>query len=167
MKRDSKDLMILILILVVTFMSGALVFVSNNNNNSLRTSMQTEDKNVEITKIVSVATEGYAEDMRSYIDEKLKAVVYPKVVNKYDRIVYTFNVKNNGKTSVELRGINISPKIGEHLLYTLSNIEAGDILEKGESRVFSVIISYDNEYELESVEYVELPVNITLDFVQR
>ncbi len=167
MKENKKDYIILIIILSVTCLSVLLATVFNKGKNNLQTSMVNEKPRVEITKIVSVATNGLAEDLKSYIKDNLTVVVYPKVTDKYSSVSYTLNVKNLGDNDIELRSINITPKIGEHLLYTISNLQAGDVVESGDSKMFTVEISYNNEYELDSVTYNEEPIYIMLDFQRR
>ena len=166
MNKEKKDIFILILILTITFASVGFAMIFGIKDN-MQTRMLNERAKAEITKIISISTEGTARDIRSFIKDELTVVVYPEVIEKNSKIIYTMNVKNTGNTDIELNGIDITPKIGNHLLYTISNISVGDVLEIGESKVFSVEISYDNDYELDSVDYKEEAVNIILDFIKK
>ncbi len=164
MNKDKKDYIILTAILTLTVFSVILATAFNKGNNNLQTSLTNEKAKVEINKIVSVATEGLGEDMKSYIKDNLTVVVYPKVEEKNASVMYKLNIKNLGNTDVVLRSINISPKLGDHLLYTIYNLNAGDVIEKNDSRMFSVEISYNNEYSEDFVQYNNDPIYIVLDF---
>ena len=164
MNKDKKDYMILTVILALTVLSVIFATAFNKGKNNLQTSITNEKAKVEISKIVSVATEGLGEDVKSYIKDDLTVVVYPKVEEKHSSVTYNLNIKNLGNNDVVLRSINISPKIGEQLLYTVSNLNAGDVIEKNDSKLFSVEISYNNEYKDYRVPYNNDPIYIVLDF---
>lgn len=168
MKKDNRNAIIIGLLITIAFMSVGYALLSNKvNSNELKTSIANAYADVSISTITSVETQGMAEDAKSYINGNTEVVLYPVVREKGDKVIYTINIINNGTKKSELRGIDISPKQEDYEIYSIVNLSAGEELLPGESKMFEIEISYNNEYEQDSVDVKQLKeIKVTLDFTK-
>ena len=166
LKKDNRNAIIIGLLITIAFMSVGYALLSTKvDQNELKTSVNGAYTDVEITTITSVETQGIAEDVRSFINGKTELVIYPKIVAKGDVITYNVNIKNNGTKKAVLNGIEMSKNEEEQIIYSVSNISVGDEILPGDSKMVTVEVYYDNDYEEEFVYNEEASeMKVTFDF---
>ena len=148
MKKDSRNGIIIALIITLVFMSAGYSFVSNGLENSqLTTAMSKEFKNIKITTITSVETTGEAEDIKSMINEDNELKLYPGLYNVGDAITYNINISNEGNVDAELNSISVVSE-DSNIKYSIENLSAGDIIAKDDSLMFSITLSYEEGAEM-------------------
>lgn len=165
MKKENKFAIAATLIIIVAFMSvGITLFSTRIDRNTITTSINSTYRDVSITSITSVETIGSAQDIKSVISGKSSITVSPSINEKGDKVIYTINVKNVGNQNSQLKSIKVEPELAEYLTYSLENINAGDVLEKGDSKMFDFVLSFNDEYFEESV-YGDIPeITLTLEY---
>lgn len=163
MKKDNKNAVIIGLLVTIAFMSVGYALLSTKaDRNELTTSLVDSYSDVSITTIISVDTEGTAEDVKSYISGDTELTLYPKINEKGDKVSYTINIKNNGNKKAELKSIKIRPVAEDYEIYSIQNISAGDELLPGDSKIFTFEVSFNNEYDgfVENTELKEVKVSL-------
>ncbi len=154
MKKDSKNGIIIALIITLVFMSVGYAFVSDGlDNNQLTTYMSNNYKNVKITTISSVETVGEAEDVKSLISGDNELKLYPGLYNIGDEITYTVNVSNEGNVDAVLNSISVISE-DNSIIYTIDNINAGDVIASDDSLMFTIKLSRDENREVEVADRI-------------
>jgi hypothetical protein len=153
-KKDSKNGIIIALIITLVFMSVGYAFVSDGlDNNQLTTYMSNNYKNVKITTISSVETVGEAEDVKSLISGDNELKLYPGLYNIGDEITYTVNVSNEGNVDAVLNSISVISE-DNSIIYTIDNINAGDVIASDDSLMFTIKLSRDENREVEVADRI-------------
>lgn len=146
-KKDYRNVMIVSLLIVMCFMSVSYAVLSTKmENNKIITFIAPQYNNVRISTISSVTTKGDGIDVKSFISNKNEVTLYPSVTSEEDEVTYTINVVNEGNTATLLKSIDVRGNNDEHLTYSISNLNAGDLLYAQESHMFTITIKYNEEY---------------------
>lgn len=166
MNKDNRNAIIIGLLLTIAFMSVGYALLSKKvDKEELKTSINNTYSDVSITTISSVETMGSAQDVRSYISGNTEITIYPKIIEKNDLILYNVNIKNNGDRKAVLKNINITPSHEDNIICSVSNISAGEELLPGDSKMFTIEVMFDEEYEKEYVQTEELKrIKVYLDY---
>lgn len=163
MKKDNKNAVIIALLVTIVFMSvGYALLSAEIDNNQMKTSINdTKRRDIKITTITSIETIGNAEDAKSFISGENEVTMYPRLLEFGDTIIYTINVKNDGSTDEMLNSIEV--KTDNSIAYVIDNLSAGDIITSGDSKMFTISLSLNEEYLGEGTD--KLPeVKIKLNF---
>lgn len=164
MQKDRRNTMIVALLVIVVFMSFGYALLSIKvDKNGMSTSMLPSYKDVKITTISSVLTEGDAMDVNSYISGKESITVTPLIQEKGDKVTYVVNLKNNGNTYSRLKGIEVS-ELDDYCKYEIEGISAGYTLLANDTLSFMFTVEYDNDYILDRVDVEPKEITLTLDF---
>lgn len=167
MKKDKRNSIIVALLVTIMFMSIGYALLSNrvdDNTDKISTAMVSSYKDVEITTINSIAAEGTAEDLGARLSGKTSITVKPVIRESKDKVMYTVNVKNKGTKASLLKDIEIVPEEEEYYRYVLENINAGDILNPGESLMFTFTVEYNDDYQFEDVKDEAKEITLTLNY---
>lgn len=165
MNKDKRNVMIVVLLVIVACMSVGYALLSTKTDMTrMTTSMNSGYKDVALTTIVNIETEGNGEDTHSEIDGKTSVILYPLVNDVGDKVVYTFNVKNNGTEASELKSIEITPNQDEHVSYYLDNISAGEKLAAQDSKMFTLTVEYNENYDGEAIDSNATKITLNLDY---
>lgn len=163
MQKDRRNTMIVSLLVIVVFMSFGYALLSIKVDNSgMSTSMIPSYKDVEITTISSILTEGDGMDVNSYISGKESINVTPSIQERGDRVIYVVNLRNNGNTDSKLKSIDVSG-LDEHCKYEIKGIDAGIEVPAKDTMSFTFAIKYD-DYALDKVNVEPKEITLKLDF---
>ena len=146
MKKDNKNAVIIALLVTIAFMSvGYALLSAEIDNNQMKTSItDAKRKNIKITTITSIETIGNAEDTKSFISNENEVTMYPRLLEFGDTIIYTINIKNDGNIDEVLNSIEV--EADDSIAYVIDNLSAGDIVTAGDSKIFTISLSLNEEY---------------------
>ena len=165
MKKDNRNAVIVALLITVVFMSVGYALLSTKvDKTEMATSIISAYKDVNITTITSVETQGSAKDVKSFISGKTAVTVYPLVQEKGDKVIYSINVKNSGTQSSKLKSIDINTQQKDYIVYSLNNINAGDTIAANDSLMFTLIVEFNDKYTGEEIIQEANELTITLNY---
>lgn len=167
--RDRKNIMIIALLVTVMFMSVGYSLLSTQLEIKGTSTIVDPVWDVNIASISSTETTGHGKSISATIENKFSAKFNNEFVMPGDRVTYVINVKNEGTLNAKLNSITIEPesKKNDAIIYTIEGLEAGELLPRGETKMFTLTAEYNPEYT-EEVEKEDLTKEITLllDYVQ-
>lgn len=164
MKRKNKNLIIsVVLCLCLCLMVAYAAFQTQLNING--TSSISSNWQVEITNVVSQNIIGSAANDGNPVYSP-EAVTFKTLLQKPgDSIDYVVTVTNNGTISAKLDNINKTTSSNPAIIYSITGIEEGDVLDPNETKNFTVTVAYDNAVTTQP-DILNSSLTVALDFVQ-
>ncbi len=167
--RDKKNIMIVALLVAVVFMSVGYALLSAQLDVKGTTTIVDPVWDVKITSISSTETEGNATSIDAMVENRFSAKFNAQFQAPGDKITYVVNVKNEGTISAVLNSITITPDdyADGFIVYTIDGLEVGDTLNVGETKVFTISATYNEEIEgTPQEEDLTKEITLILDYVQ-
>lgn len=167
--RDKKNIMIIAILIAITFMSAGYALLSEQIDLRNATTSIKPIWDVKLLSISSIETEGYAESLQESIESKFTAKFASKFHMPGDKITYIINVKNEGNVPAKLNSIDINTEEQnkDFLVYTVDNLNIGDELKAGETKMFTLTIEYSDELDLALQEELLKETILTLNYTQK
>ncbi len=168
--KDKKNTMIGALLVALVFVSVGYALLSTQLEIKGSATIVNPDFDVAITAINSTETEGSGKSLESTVLDSKTAIFSATFVDPGDTVKYVVNVRNQGNLDAKLNAIELNPKdYGEgFIIYTINGIEAGEVLQVGQSKLFEVIAYYNPDMTEEvTAEDLTKDLRLTLDYVVR
>lgn len=168
--RDKKNIIIVFLLTAVVFMSAGYALLSAEIDISGSSQIVDPHWDVKITSISSTETEGTGESIEATVQNNFSAKFKAKFKAPGDRVTYVVNVKNGGTIDAKLNSISISPENYNEgfIVYSIEGIEAGNSLQVGESKMFTITATYNKDKEgTPKASDLTKDITLVLDFVQK
>lgn len=101
--------------------------------------------NISFTRVIKTEVVGSAKEISEVSYNDLSASFNVLLPKPSDSISYEFTISNKGTLDAKLDTINVTPENREMdaILYEISGIEVGDVLNAGESTTLIVKVSYN------------------------
>lgn len=168
--RDKKNVMIVALLIAVVFMSVGYALLSTELDVSGTSKIIDPVWDVKIVSISSTETEGYGTSINASVENKSRAKFNAQFQMPGDKVTYVINVKNEGTMDAKLNSITITPENYSEgfIVYTIDGLEAGDTLNAGESKMFTLSASYNSEKtETPGIDDLTKEITLILDYIQK
>lgn len=165
MRVNKKIIMSIALCLCAVFMAvGYAAFKADLTINGTANVTSTWD--VSITNITTYDMQGGAYNIEEPSYNSNVAKFYAAVINPGDAITYNVTIKNKGTISAVLGDYKITESGSESIVYLVSGINKGDILEANETVTITVLVQYNNNVGIEPPTTRVRRINLDLDWIQ-
>ena len=143
--RKKKDILIIVMVVALVFMSTAYALLSHQLNIN-GTATISDSWNVKITSIEAIASSGTAE-AGSVNNTGTVATISPVFYTVGDSVTYKVIVENKGSLDAVLSSITTAVTSNDgtdapNVTYEYEGIKAEDVLESGDSVTFTVTVTY-------------------------
>ena len=149
--RKKKDILIVVMLVALVFMSTAYALLSQQLNIN-GTATISDSWNVKITNIEAVASSGTAE-AGSVNNTGTVATISPVFYTTGDSVTYKVTVENKGSLDAVLNSITTavdsnSGSNNTNIVYEYEGIKTDDVLKSGESVSFTVTVTYASSSQI-------------------
>ncbi|MBR4261762.1 MAG: hypothetical protein IKQ35_00170 [Bacilli bacterium] len=152
--RKKKDILIIVMVVALVFMSTAYALLSQQLNIN-GTATISDSWDVKITSIEELASSGTAE-AGSVNNTGTVATISPVFYTVGDSVTYKITVENKGSLDAVLSSITTAVTANDgtdnpNVIYEYEGIKADDVLESGQSITFTVTITYASSSETSQI----------------
>lgn len=168
--KDKKNTMIGALLVALVFVSVGYALLSTQLEVKGSATIINPDFDVAITAINSTETEGAAKSLDASVQNSKTATFSATFSEPGSTVKYVVNVRNQGNLDAKLNAIELSPdNYGEgFIIYGINGIEAGEVLQVGQSKMFEVVAYYNPDMTEEpTADDLTKDLRLTLDYIVR
>lgn len=157
-KRESRNILIITLVVAVVAVCGSVLYSGIDFKGAGFASKNATKWKLDLTNISICTLSDQVRDNRcqavygdaenidgeTYIDsnDSLKAFFKTRLYKTEDSITYKVTVKNSGSLSAKVTSIRFDKDYNNPVIFTYNNLEEGEVLAPGESKVFYVMASF-------------------------
>ena len=164
MQKRNKTLIISVcLCICLCLMVAYAAFATNLTING--TGAISSNWQVEITKVISQNIQGTAANDGEPIASPTAVTFKTLLKSPGDSIDYVVTIENKGTLPAKLESIKTTDMNNPAIIYTVNNLQEGEVLEPSASKEFTVTVAYNNEITSQP-SLLNSSLTVALDFVQ-